>query len=660
MTEFTAPTVDEYHEQIEQSWSRNKISRRTALKGALVGAGAIALINFPVLKRAFAASGGTSGLSGAILVGRHIGFINSGTDDPTNAMAVSAQVIFPNGVQSSGVTPTARYGTTPAYGSVAAATIVNLLGVVPNAPQGTLAGNQFYFKTAFTGLQPNTTYHYQLVLSDGTTTADGTFTTAPDRRGLGLTPTAGVPIPPPFTFTSFGDHGTNGAPTDPAWAYANNSPFTWPTASFDDNYYAANDPVLSYDPTPAITMTGLVAAQSPRFHLMNGDVCYADPSGTGLPVDDSSASGTHGGAPAGKNAYNPYVWDVYLAQIEAVASAVPWMVSTGNHDMEAVYGTHGYGGHVARLDMPQNGPGGCPSVYSFVYANVGVISVDANDLSFELATNLNYSGGAQYNWVESTLAGWRCDPTIDFIVMFMHHCAFATSVAHASDQGVRNLVAVLADRYQVDVVLSGHNHQVERTNPIRNNVSAMQAPDGTSFDPSVGTTYVTVGSAGRPRYGWYNGGTVDSTGTTDRYRGHMTGAGASTTVVNRIYTAPGNPATGIAAATTPETIEWSQTRYLDYALARFDVTPAAAGSATTLSLFIVADGDRVSTAGGVVVDQVDLVRTAGAATGTCAPPTDVPEASSPVLLAVGAGAVVLGAAALARHRPGSDRASTPA
>ena len=96
-----------------------------------------------------------------------------------------------------------------------------------------------------------------------------------------------------------------------------------------------------------------------------------------------------------------------------------------------------------------------------------MISVDANDLSYEIPTNLGYSGGAQQSWVERTLGAWRIDSTIDFIVMFMHHCAFSTSGAHASDLGVRALVGTLSDQYQVDLVLSGHNHQAERTNPIR-------------------------------------------------------------------------------------------------------------------------------------------------------------------------------------------------
>ncbi|WP_030438946.1 hypothetical protein [Actinoplanes subtropicus] len=140
-----------------------------------------------------------------------------------------------------------------------------------------------------------------------------------------------------------------------------------------------------------------MATQSPVFTLLAGDICYADPDGSGLPADDSAIPNA---TPAGKNKYNPYVWDVFLNQIEPQAAFTPWMFATGNHDMEPLYGNteflggspnHGYGGHAKRLDLPANGPHTCPAVYRFGYGNVGVISVDANDLSYEIQTNTGYS-----------------------------------------------------------------------------------------------------------------------------------------------------------------------------------------------------------------------------------------------------------------------------
>ncbi len=65
---------------------------------------------------------------------------------------------------------------------------------------------------------------------------------------------------------------------------------------------------------------------------MAGDICYADPAGSGLPADDTLA--LQAGSPPGTNDYNPCVWDVFLAQIDGQSAYNPWMFSTGNHDME--------------------------------------------------------------------------------------------------------------------------------------------------------------------------------------------------------------------------------------------------------------------------------------------------------------------------------------
>jgi hypothetical protein len=43
---------------------------------------------------------------------------------------------------------------------------------------------------------------------------------------------------------------------------------------------------------------------------------------------------------------------------------------------------------VDRLDFPGNGPSVCPGTYFFAYGNVGFISLDPNDVSYEITANL--------------------------------------------------------------------------------------------------------------------------------------------------------------------------------------------------------------------------------------------------------------------------------
>ena len=354
------------------------------------------------------------------------------------------------------------------------------------------------------------------------------------------------------------------------------------------------------------------------------------------------------GTPAGKNRYNPYVWDVFLNQIEPQAAFTPWMFATGNHDMEPVYGntrflgdspSHGYGGLVERIDFPTNGPKTCPSVYRFVYGNVGVVSIDANDLSAEVQTNTGYSGGAQLSWLERTLRQWRTAgreaKDLDFIVAFLHHCAYSTTDNHASDGGVRDALDPLFSRYQVDLVVQGHNHLLERTDPIRYGRRTRSAPDGSTIHPAQdGVTYVCVGSGGRPRYPFRQAPGpsappprgVEPTGPQtlpagQRFRDYQPPGGRNAvennteTIVNSYVWSTENseikPAGHPAGSRIPESVDWSQVRYDDYAFIAVDVVPAAPGGRTTLTVRSLADALPGSGRPYTEIDRITLARTAG-------------------------------------------------
>jgi hypothetical protein len=431
--------------------------------------------------------------------------------------------------------------------------------MVPQQDGSIRAADQFFVHALAGDLTPGGTFHYRFRLADGTTTADAVFTTAPDRTARA-----------PFTFTAFADQGVSTDPTPSG------------QTGFSDGYYKPEDTRRATAPSDALVEQ--ISRQRPAFHLLAGDICYADPSGNGKPVKNNAPKS----ADTGFDNFDPTVWTQYFGAIEKSAVSVPWLFATGNHDMEALYddnrapggAAHGYAGHAARLDLPPTGPRGCPSVYSVVYGNVGILSLDANDLSQEIPTNAGYSGGAQLTWLADRLAALRDDPTVDFVVAFFHHCAYSTSATHASDGGVRAALAPLFDRFSVDLVVQGHNHQYERTNPIRDGRSTTAAPDGAIVRPEQdGTTYICCGSGGRPRYSW-------QPGETDRYRGNA-GPDSGTTVASYVA--------GPDGAKTPETVDWSQARYLDYAFLAVHVTPAPAGGTAAMSVRAITDrgdGDR--------------------------------------------------------------------
>ncbi|MEV6134503.1 metallophosphoesterase [Nocardia sp. NPDC051990] len=512
-------TMAEQHEWHRNYLRRHVVSRRNVLRGAAAATAVAAVGTSPFGRRAYAEDVQLA------VGGRRVGY----GPDSTSQLRFAGQLSRP----PAGTKVFLDHGPTPALGSTIEAEVRNLLTQVPSADGGVLAAEQFYVHAPVDGLPGRVPHFYRWRTSDGFT--------GDIRAAAPAMPSARSAILP-FRFTMMGDQGTDETPALP--------PGTVP-GDYDDKYYKPdNDPTAPH----ASNVLRQIAAAKPDFHILAGDIAYADPSGGGKP-NEFVANGAKLGS--GFDKYNPYVWDVYFGAIERSAAETPWMFATGNHDMEATYGQHGYGGHLARLDFPGNGPAGCPSAYSFTYGNVAVLSLDANDVSYEIKANSGYSDGAQTSWVERTLAAYRADPNIDFLVCFFHHCAYSTTDAHASDGGVRDAWAGLFDRYQVDLVLQGHNHVYERTDPIRAGAATRIAADNSIVYPDTdGTVYYTVGGGGRPRYDF-------RPGSQETFRGHEL---PDTTVPNSyVWTASGDK--------QDEAAPWSRVRFRNYSFLRVDVRP---------------------------------------------------------------------------------------
>ncbi|MFF2552418.1 metallophosphoesterase [Nocardia sp. NPDC058058] len=512
-------TMAEQHDWHRAYLRRHAVSRRNFLLGSAAAAAVAGVGASPFAARAYADDAPLG------VAGRHVGF----GADSTTQLRFSAQLSRNPGAAKVFL----DHGATPALGGTVEAEVRNLVTQIPSADGGVLAAEQFYVHAPLDGLPGRLPHFYRWRTSDGF---------AGDVRSASTAmPTARAAVLP-FRFTMMGDQGADDTPGQPAGLAP---------GDYDDMYYKPdNEPTVRHTEN---VMRQIVAAR-PDFHVLAGDIAYADPSGAGK----SPQYVASGGTPAsGFDKFNPYVWDVYFGAIESSASTTPWMFATGNHDMEAAYNTHGYGGHLARLDFPGNGPAGCPSAYSFTYGNVAVLSLDANDVSYEIGANTGYSGGAQNSWVESTLARYRSNPDIDFIVCFFHHCAYSTTDSHASDGGVRAAWCALFDRYQVDLVLQGHNHVFERTDPIRGGVPSKAAGDNSIVYPDTdGTVYYTVGGGGRPRYGF-------QPGSQESYRGNEV---PDTAVPNSYVWNSGG-------AKTDEAAPWSRVRFRNYSFIRVDVRP---------------------------------------------------------------------------------------
>ena len=240
----------------------------------------------------------------------------------------------------------------------------------------------------------------------------------------------------------------------------------------------------------AYPMARLAAAQQPAFHLVAGDLSYATAEGIRLP----SVSG-----------FVPSRWDDYLQVIgPAAAQSIPWQAAVGAHEIEPL-GDDGYAGFVTRFPQAYDLSSGSPVVRSFRYANTAFLQLDGNDVSAQETVNAGYTRGQQTRWLARQLASFRASPGIDFIVVLCNCCCYSSNQVHGSDGGLREAWVPLFDRYEVDLVISGHVHAYERTNPMRGGQPTRRAASGDTVYPDTeGATYICVGGGGNHLYtSWY-------------------------------------------------------------------------------------------------------------------------------------------------------------
>jgi 3',5'-cyclic AMP phosphodiesterase CpdA len=219
--------------------------------------------------------------------------------------------------------------------------------------------------------------------------------------------------------------------------------------------------------------------------------------------------------------------------------------------------------------------------------------------SIEPGTSLyvrGYSNGEQTRWLEKTLRRAADDRDIDWIVVQMHQDALSSSkTGNGSDKALREAWLPLFERYGVDLVLCGHDHDYERSYPVCGchrymgtdaktgervdtltpRIVRHAQQDANTFDMTRGTIHLILG-----------GGT---SAPLDVY-GVDTGTGNPQA---KVFTKPNRPVPGAtegtfvrAAADAVEDAVWSAQRDTGtgYGIAVFDVDPGEHGGKTTITM----------------------------------------------------------------------------
>ena len=423
-----------------------------------------------------------------------------------------------------------------------------------------LTGETVYaYHARVTGLEPGTAYCYQVV-HDGAEPVRGSLRTAPRGRAAG------------FRFTSAGDQSI------PAPAGQGRGPWS-PNAGY---------------------LVPAIERADPLFHLMNGDLSYAN-------ISDAPVA----------------TWAAYWANNSRSARRRPWMPAAGNHENEVGNGPQGFLAYQTRFELPDNGcPGFGGNWYAFTAGTVRVLSLSNDDVCLQdggfseyrrdhlpgyRARGCDpylrgYSEGRQRAWLATELAAAAAAPGIDWIVVCMHQPALSSARFNGADLGIRQEFLPLFDAYGVDLVLAGHEHHYERSFPLRGTLpgTSVLTPAPRGSDPAMmdtrdGTVHVVIGSAGHPV--------------------HAPPEGPGTAPAGSVIaaTGPGDRLHQRRSCKVSEPAPWSahRERATQYGFVSFDVTPAEPGGITSITATYY--GAVAGSAGYAPRDQFVLRKPAGAA-----------------------------------------------
>jgi acid phosphatase type 7 len=157
-----------------------------------------------------------------------------------------------------------------------------------------------------------------------------------------------------------------------------------------------------------------------------------------------------------------------LAQLESqffdeyadILKNVPVFPTSGNHDEQ----TDGGAPYRQVFALPDNGTSdGSERWYSFDWGDVHFVALDTERV-----------GPTQSEWLEGDLA----KNPLPWTMVYFHRPPYSSGV-HGGSMAVRDAFVPLFERYGVDVVFSGHDHNYERTLPVQ------------------GVTYIVTGGGGR-------------------------------------------------------------------------------------------------------------------------------------------------------------------
>jgi calcineurin-like phosphoesterase family protein len=145
--------------------------------------------------------------------------------------------------------------------------------------------------------------------------------------------------------------------------------------------------------------------------------------------------------------------------------------------------------------------------YSFNYGNVHFLAM-SSIIPFSNETvqyRLLHDESNQHGFISNDLYTASQNKSIQWIVVYLYKPMYTSPSMHPAQDSLRDLYHTLFDYYGVDLVLQAHNHNYQRSYPLRFNQTNSSMPIITDRNNSVyvnpnGTIFMIAGTAGADQY----------------------------------------------------------------------------------------------------------------------------------------------------------------
>lgn len=244
-----------------------------------------------------------------------------------------------------------------------------------------------------------------------------------------------------------------------------------------------------------ILLKEAIKTTNPDFFALTGDIVNRSYAGTTPKLEE---------------------WEWAITKQKEIMMNYPFMTSPGNHD-ESPNDYYSRFNHPIYMEgLTEKG-----SYYSFDYQGSHFISINTNDTIDSGEDDSKGLSKTQMSWLENDL---RNSQDSNFIIVMMHKGIYDPG-RHSTNEGgsdydivhIRNQVTPLFSKYNVDLVLQGHDHLYSRTYPLKgtyeNNVLEVipsidtnvenityNEIDYRSYYNPEGTIYLNTGSSSGSKY----------------------------------------------------------------------------------------------------------------------------------------------------------------